>query len=112
MGIGITPTALVERFAQDGIRISERELRRRARELGCCHQIGNAMFFTPDDIDRLIAGLATSPSAQLGSAPAPEIPEGAGLAEALALQERLMREQAEASRKESARGRRPRRGGD
>lgn len=110
--IGITPGTLVERFAEDGIRISERELRRRARELGCCHEIGQAMFFTPDDVDRHIAGLATPPSPPQGYAAAPEIPEGFGFAEALALQERLTRQQAKKAKKGPTRGQRRRDDGE
>jgi hypothetical protein len=59
----LSPEAVVAQFAQAGIAISERELRRRARKLRACREIGKALFFTPADVERIVA------------AAIPEVPE-------------------------------------
>lgn len=53
----MAPAEIVAMFAAKGLRISERELRRKARELGCCRELGKALFFLPEDIDALFGGL-------------------------------------------------------
>lgn len=53
----LAPAEIVAMFAAKGLRISERELRRKARELGCCRELGKALFFLPEDIDALFGGL-------------------------------------------------------
>ncbi|MDZ5697815.1 hypothetical protein [Chelativorans sp. M5D2P16] len=55
----ISPKAVVERFAEAGIEISERELRRRARELRACRELGKALFFTEGDVVRIIEAAIT-----------------------------------------------------
>lgn len=50
----ISPSEFRKRMASVGISISERELRRRARELGAYRQIGKAMFFLPEDLERIM----------------------------------------------------------
>lgn len=50
----ISPTDVVKHFAEKGIKVSERELRRRAREIGAYRQIGKAIFFLPEDLERIM----------------------------------------------------------
>lgn len=49
-----TPAQAVASLADQGIIVSERTLRHRARQLGACRIIGKTMFLTPADIDRII----------------------------------------------------------
>jgi hypothetical protein len=55
----LSPAAFVAALAERGIPISERELRLRARKLKACREIGKAMFFTPADVQRIIAEALT-----------------------------------------------------
>lgn len=50
----ISPAAVVDILLTRGVQISERELRRRAREIGAYRQIGKAMFFLPEDLDKIM----------------------------------------------------------
>ena len=64
--------ALADRI---GVRVSERTLRAKARELKACRELGNALFFTQDDVDRLIEGVLTchsNSSSAAGSGTSPE----------------------------------------
>lgn len=49
----ITPAEAVDRLLKKGIHISERTLRKRARQTGAYRKIGRAMFFLPSDINKL-----------------------------------------------------------
>lgn len=46
----LSPAGAVESLLKSGVRVSERELRAKARRLGCYREIGRAMFFTEDDL--------------------------------------------------------------
>lgn len=52
----LSPSDVVALLAADGVTVSERELRRKARELGTYRQIGKAMFFTEDDFSAFLEG--------------------------------------------------------
>jgi hypothetical protein len=54
---GKTPGQWVAELAARGIPVSERSLRERARALGACRLLGNAMILLPEHIDRIF-GLA------------------------------------------------------
>lgn len=58
----LTPESVVKTFEEAGIHISERELRRLAREIGACRQIGKALFFTEDDIEAIVEASRPCPS--------------------------------------------------
>ncbi|MCT7665638.1 hypothetical protein [Shinella kummerowiae] len=67
----ITPGAVVETLAARGVVISERTLREKARRTGACRIIGRAMFFMPDDLERLIDAMrpqAVAIAPQIGRA--------------------------------------------
>lgn len=51
----ISPTEAVDRLASKGVHISERLLRKRARELGACRVLGKAMLLLPEHLDKIIA---------------------------------------------------------
>ena len=61
----LTPEAVVSIFAAAGVRISERELRRKAREIGACCQIGKALFFTEGDVDAILEASRPCPSSSI-----------------------------------------------
>lgn len=63
----ISPADVVKRLAEKGIKVSERELRRRAREIGAYRQIGKAMFFLPEDLERIMEPPTPKPSRRGGS---------------------------------------------
>src|SRR5690606_19174598 len=50
---GKTPEQWVSTLAERGLRVSERTLRERARALGACRILGNAMVILPEHIDRI-----------------------------------------------------------
>ena len=83
----ISPATAVARLAAVGIHISERALRERAREIGAYRQIGRAIFFTPGDLEKIMAPVAASPSRQVKKsriAPRKERSIAVGLEEARA----------------------------
>ncbi|WP_170923146.1 hypothetical protein [Fulvimarina manganoxydans] len=49
----ISPDEAVARFAERGIDISKRTLIERGKKLGAFRKIGQAVFFTPDDLERI-----------------------------------------------------------
>lgn len=51
----LSPAAVVETLGKAGVQISERELRAKARRIGCYREVGRAIFFTPADLDKLFA---------------------------------------------------------
>src|SRR5690554_4034722 len=51
----ISPSEAVDRLAAKGVHISERALRKRARELGACRVLGKAMLLLPEHIDQIIS---------------------------------------------------------
>jgi hypothetical protein len=53
----ITPKELADEW-----NCSERRIRKRARELGACHIIGNTMFLTNEDINMLLEDARPCPS--------------------------------------------------
>jgi hypothetical protein len=55
------PEAVVAMLAGQGIIISERTLKERARKLGACRIIGNTMFLLPADIDRILEAAKPEP---------------------------------------------------
>lgn len=57
----ITPGAVVEILAKCGVVVSERTLREEARRTGACRIIGRAMFFMPDDLDRIVEAMRPTP---------------------------------------------------
>jgi len=57
----VTPTALVAKFAEAGITISERTLRERARQLGAYRLIGKTMFLMPEDIEVVLEASKPQP---------------------------------------------------
>ena len=50
---GKTPSQWVVELARSGVEISERTLRERARALGACRVLGNAMILLPEHIDQI-----------------------------------------------------------
>ncbi len=56
----ISPAAAVEKLCAVGIEVSERTLRERAREIGAYRQIGRAIFFMPEDLERIMEPCSTS----------------------------------------------------
>lgn len=46
-----SPEAVVDILGKAGVKVSERELRAKARRLGCYREIGRAMFFLPEDLE-------------------------------------------------------------
>ncbi|EXL10023.1 hypothetical protein BG36_07605 [Aquamicrobium defluvii] len=58
----ISPSEAVEILWKRGVEVSERTLKERAREIGAYRQIGRAIFFTPDDLERIMEPPACSPS--------------------------------------------------
>jgi hypothetical protein len=50
----ISPAAAVDILGIRGVQISERTLKERAREIGAYRQIGRAIFFTPEDLERIM----------------------------------------------------------
>ncbi|WP_149738460.1 hypothetical protein [Rhizobium sp. RU20A] len=63
----ISPAVAVAMLQGQGIKISERTLRERARELGACRVIGKAMFLLPVDIEAILE--ASKPVRRSASAP-------------------------------------------
>ena len=57
----ITPKAFVERLAKQGIIISERTLREKARQLGACRVIGKAIFLMPIDVETIVEAARVNP---------------------------------------------------
>ena len=57
----MTPSAVKEKFAAQGIIVSERTLREKARRIGACRIIGKTMFFMPSDIDLIIESAKSVP---------------------------------------------------
>ena len=60
----ITPEALVQKFAEKGILISERTLRDIARRLGAFRVIGKTMFFMPEDLEAILEDARPKPRQQ------------------------------------------------
>ncbi|MBW3095680.1 hypothetical protein [Pseudohoeflea coraliihabitans] len=60
----MSPEAVVSRLEQRGIAISERNLRKTARKLGTCRQLGNALFFTEADLEALINSMLVQPKGE------------------------------------------------
>lgn len=54
----ISPSSAVAKLQSAGIQISERTLRERARRIGAFREIGKAMFFMPEDIEKIITAAA------------------------------------------------------
>lgn len=50
----ISPAAAVDMLGIKGVQISERTLKERAKEIGAYRQIGRAIFFTPEDLERIM----------------------------------------------------------
>lgn len=50
---GKTPAQWVAELAGAGVEISERTLRERARAMGACRVLGNAMILLPEHIDQI-----------------------------------------------------------
>lgn len=50
----ISPAAAVEALAARGIKISERTLREKARRIGAYRELGQAMFFLPEDLMKIM----------------------------------------------------------
>ena len=50
---GKTPAQWVDALAANGVDISERTLRERARSLGACRVLGKAMILLPEHIDQI-----------------------------------------------------------
>ena len=50
----MSPALAVEKLAVKGVHISERSLRKRARELGACRVFGKAMLLLPEHIEILL----------------------------------------------------------
>ena len=50
---GKTPSQWVAELEARGLSVSERTLRERARQLGACRLLGNAMILLPEHIDRI-----------------------------------------------------------
>lgn len=50
----MSPTEAVEKLAAKGVHISERALRRRAREIGACRVFGKAMLLLPEHLEILL----------------------------------------------------------
>lgn len=67
----ITLTALVAKFAEVGIDVSERSLRQFARKIGACRIVGKTMFFLPEDIEALLEASKPKPHIEKPSAPSP-----------------------------------------
>jgi len=57
----ISPADAVAKLAAKGIKISERALRLRARELGACRVFGSTMLLLPEHLDRIFAEPAPNP---------------------------------------------------
>jgi hypothetical protein len=55
---GKTPAQWIELLAERGLRVSERTLRTKARQLAACHVLGGAMLITPQQIDRILEDAA------------------------------------------------------
>ena len=52
---GLTPEQVVAAYAAKGIKLSERALRAKARELGACRVLGKTMILLPEHVDLIIA---------------------------------------------------------
>ena len=50
---GKTPAQWVDELGRRGVDVSERTLRERARHLGACRMLGNAMILLPEHIDTI-----------------------------------------------------------
>ncbi len=57
----MTPAAAVAKLQAIGIHVSERTLRERARALGACRVIGNAMFLLSADIEAILEASKPKP---------------------------------------------------
>lgn len=57
----IAPASVVAKLKERGIEISERALKERAREIGAYRQIGRAIFFTPEDLEKIMEPVAATP---------------------------------------------------
>ncbi|EJK83518.1 hypothetical protein [Rhizobium sp. AP16] len=64
----MTPAALVAKFSEAGIIISERTLRERARQLGAYRLVGKTMFFMPEDIELILEAAKPQPKGQATAA--------------------------------------------
>ena len=58
----LSPSAIVERLRSRGIEVSERRLREFAREKGLCRIVGRAIFFLPDDVEKLLDAMKPEPA--------------------------------------------------
>jgi hypothetical protein len=54
LAAAMTPKAVVERLAKQGVVVSERTLRENARRIGACRIIGKTMFLMPADLTAII----------------------------------------------------------
>ena len=50
----ISPTKAVDILWMKGIKVSERTLKERARKIGAYRKLGQAMFFLPEDLDKIM----------------------------------------------------------
>lgn len=50
----ISPAEAVEKLLAKGVKVSERTLREKARAKGAYRQIGGAIFFLPEDLERIM----------------------------------------------------------
>ncbi|MGG7519646.1 hypothetical protein ACQ3G6_17360 [Allorhizobium undicola] len=71
----LTPATAVAILAERGIKISERTLRERARQLGACREIGKALFLMPADIETILD--AAKPHPKHEPIPCPTSPNAA-----------------------------------
>jgi hypothetical protein len=60
--MNIYPDYLTPEQLADHLGWSARELRRKARELGACRILGNAMILTPKDVDDILEATRPCPS--------------------------------------------------
>jgi hypothetical protein len=61
LAAAMTPKAVVERLAKQGVIISERTLREKARRIGACRIIGKTMFLMPADVEAIIEAARVPP---------------------------------------------------
>lgn len=57
----ISPAEAVEVLGKRGVKVSERTLREKARRIGAYRELGQAMFFLPEDLMKIMEPKACSP---------------------------------------------------
>lgn len=50
----VSPAEAVDRLGKRGVKISERTLREKARRIGAYRELGQAMFFLPEDLEKIM----------------------------------------------------------